>query len=139
MPLPKSLEGLFLIAMHMKDNSDTIAAISTPKGIGALAIVRLSGKSAISIADQVFCGKKNLFEIEPQRAAYGKIIAMPHKTESSDCLSANQNIEVVDEVVVIVFKSPNSYTGEDIVEITCHGGFYISEQILTLLMVKVPL
>ncbi|MBD3234103.1 MAG: tRNA uridine-5-carboxymethylaminomethyl(34) synthesis GTPase MnmE [candidate division Zixibacteria bacterium] len=100
--------------------SDTIAAIATPPGEGALAIVRLSGKDAISIADKVFQGKASLNDLPAGSARFGKIV----DTEGS----------VIDEVIAVVMKNPHSYTGEDSVEITCHGGYYSSSRILQALL-----
>ena len=106
----------------MFDNS-TIAAISTPPGTGAIAVIRLSGLSAIEIADKVFVSpsKKKLAGQAPNTIHYGFIY---------------DNDVPVDEVMVGLFKSPHSYSGEDIVEISCHGSQYIQQRILELLTMK---
>ena len=102
----------------------TICAIATSPGIGAIATIRLSGEKALEIADSVFqspkSGKK-LAEQQPNTLHFGSI--------------ADEN-ELIDEVVVSIFKAPHSYTGEDVVEITCHGSVYIQQRILQLLITK---
>lgn len=107
---------------------DTIAAISTPPGVGALAVVRLSGLSALKIAREIFsAGKRNseksaeIPELKNHFASYGFIVD-----------PASQ--EVLDEVVLTPFHGPNSYTGEDLIEITCHGGQVVTAEILSLLL-----
>lgn len=100
-------------------DEQTIAAISTPPGHGGIAIVRMSGPEAIQIADKVFRGKSSVHEIEPWKAMLGKI----HDGDA-----------VLDEVVLIIYKAPYSYTKEDVVEISCHGGVYVSKRILELLL-----
>ncbi|MCB0699173.1 MAG: tRNA uridine-5-carboxymethylaminomethyl(34) synthesis GTPase MnmE [Chitinophagales bacterium] len=96
--------------------NETIAAIATPPGEGAIGIIRLSGKDAISIADKIFSGKK-LSEQKSHTIHFGKI------TDGKD---------VIDEVVVSLYKGPKSYTGEDVIEISCHGSQYVLEKVLAL-------
>jgi tRNA modification GTPase len=99
----------------------TIAAISTAHGVGAIAVIRLSGENAIQIADKVFrspSGKK-LCQQAPNTLHLGFI-------QDGDT--------AIDEVIVAVFRAPNSYTGEDLVEISCHGSLYIQQKILELLI-----
>ncbi len=96
---------------------DTIAAISTPPGIGGIAVIRLSGKNAIEIAQRIFKGKHAPRDVETHRVIYGRII----EPESS---------EEVDEVLVTIMYAPHSYTGEDVVEISCHGGIVPAQRIL---------
>jgi tRNA modification GTPase len=98
--------------------NDTIAAPATAPGVGAIAVLRLSGSEAISIANGVFKGK-SLSDCASHTLHFGKIY-------EADTL--------IDEVVVSLFKAPNSYTGEDVVEISCHGSPYIVERILRLLL-----
>lgn len=98
---------------------DTIVAISTAIGVGAISIVRLSGKDAINIVDSIFsCDLKN---VESHKVVYGYI---------------KDNEEVIDEVLVTVMKSPKTYTLEDIVEISCHGSIATTKKILELIMLK---
>lgn len=97
---------------------DTIAAISTSTmSSGGISIVRVSGENAIAIADRVFRSKKNisLAEAKSHTVHYGNIISQG---------------EIVDEVLAIVMKAPNTYTREDIVEIDCHGGILVTRKVL---------
>lgn len=97
--------------------SDTIAALSTPLAPGGIGVIRISGDDAISIADKVIktiSGKK-LESMKGYTAAHGK---------------AYNGDEVLDECVALVFRAPRSYTGEDTVEISCHGGVFVSSQVL---------
>ncbi len=94
---------------------DTIAAISTPIGHGGIGIIRISGPDSVSIAKKIFKSKNAKYE--PNSIVYGKIY---------------DRDTVVDEVLVSYFKAPNSYTGEDIVEINSHGGILIVDRILEL-------
>lgn len=105
----------------MLDQS-TICAISTSPGSGAIAVIRLSGSEAVSIADNIFYSPKKKKKLKDQPANtlhFGQIVF---------------NNEVVDEVVVALFRAPRSFTGEDIVEISCHGSVYIQQKILEILV-----
>lgn len=93
----------------------TIAAISTANAAGGIGIVRISGPYAIEIADKIFCGKKRVSEMESHTIHLGKI-------------TVNGNF--IDQVLVSLFKAPNSYTGEDVVEINCHGGLFVCRMVL---------
>ena len=102
-------------------NGSTICAVSTPSGIGGMAVVRVSGSKAISIVDHIFV-KANLQKLADQKAYtlhYGHII---------------RNGEILDDVMVSLFRAPHSFTGEDIVEISCHGSLYIQQEIIRLLI-----
>ena len=99
----------------------TIAAISTPMGEGAIAIVRLSGDEAIEIADRIFKSKKSLKEVDSHTIHYGHLI--DPKTN-----------EVVEEVMVSVMKAPRTFTREDVVEINCHGGIVSVNRVLELVL-----
>ena len=94
-----------------------IAAISTPSGKGGVALIRISGEGAIEIASKVFIpkSKKPLFEIPARTQVYGDII---------------KKGEVIDDGMATLFRAPASYTGEDTVEISCHGGMLITERVL---------
>lgn len=98
-------------------NDDTIIAIASPPGEGAIAVLRMSGDKAIEIADKFFVAKskKKLTEQKSYTISYGEII---------------ENQQTIDEVLVSVFRKPNSYTGENSVEISCHGSRYIQQKIL---------
>jgi tRNA modification GTPase len=105
----------------MLDQS-TICAISTSPGTGAIAVIRLSGSEAISIADKIFRSpnkKKKLAEQPANTLHFGQII---------------NNGEVIDEAVAALFRGPHSFTGEDIVEISCHGSLFIQQKILEVLV-----
>jgi tRNA modification GTPase len=99
----------------------TICAITTAPGTGAIATIRLSGTDALSIADRVFSSPGKGKKISHQKANtlhYGSI---------------SDNGNVIDDVIVALFRAPHSYTGEDVVEISCHGSVYIQQRILQLL------
>jgi len=101
---------------------DTIAAIATPVGEGGISVIRVSGRDALSIADRIFNGKKRINDMPSHTAAFGNII------------DTAKDMNVLDEVVAVVFRSPNSYTGEDIIEISCHGGMFVTKSILNLIV-----
>ncbi|MCE4956698.1 tRNA uridine-5-carboxymethylaminomethyl(34) synthesis GTPase MnmE [Macrococcoides caseolyticum] len=98
---------------------DTISSISTPMGEGAIAIVRLSGDDAVSIADKIYKGKNRLVNVESHTINYGHIIDP-------------ETNEVVEEVMVAVMRAPRTYTREDVVEINCHGGIMTVNRVLEL-------
>ncbi|MCG1027557.1 tRNA uridine-5-carboxymethylaminomethyl(34) synthesis GTPase MnmE [Virgibacillus halodenitrificans] len=102
--------------------TDTITAISTPIGEGAIAIVRLSGPEAISITNQLYKGK-DLGEVDSHTIHYGKII--DPETE-----------EVAEEVMVSVMRAPKTFTREDVVEINCHGGMVSVNRVLEIVLSK---
>ncbi|MDE0445861.1 MAG: tRNA uridine-5-carboxymethylaminomethyl(34) synthesis GTPase MnmE [Spirochaetaceae bacterium] len=105
---------------------DTIVAIATPPGAGALAIVRLSGAGALAMADAVFRGRAMLRDAATHTAHYGDIVR--------GASGAPGGGEVVDDVVATVFRSPASYTGEDTVEIACHGSGLVAATIVEVLL-----
>jgi tRNA modification GTPase len=109
-----------LSTSHLKEFEETIVALATPSGIGAIGIIRLSGKSAIEIASQVFKGK-NLNMQKTHTIHFGKIV--------------DQDV-VIDEVLVSVFIAPKSFTKENVVEISSHGSPYILQKIIKLLLSK---
>ncbi len=100
---------------------ETIAAISTPFGESGIGIVRISGSSAESIARKLFKPKKDQSYFVSHHFHYGEIID-------------NQSGNPVDEVLIVLMKSPNTYTKEDIVEIHCHGGYFILQKVLELVL-----
>ena len=105
--------------------SDTICAIATATG-GALGIIRISGEKAIEVVDKIFLpvgkDKRKLHERDAYTIAFGTIV------------DGNKNNEIVDEVLVSIFRAPHSYTGEDSVEISCHGSSYILQRTMQLLI-----
>jgi len=107
--------------MHLK-NKDTIIALATSSGVGAIAVIRLSGDKSIEIVNQFFqskFGNKDLNKVKTHTIHLGNIV---------------ENNRVIDEVLVSIFKNPNSYTGENVVEISCHGSIYIQQEILQLFL-----
>ena len=101
--------------MNLIDEFDTIAAIATPLGTGGVAIIRISGENAFDIIGKIFSNP----EFEPRKFNHGWI---------------QDNGINIDEVVVLPFFSPNSYTGEDVIEIQCHGGINVTKNILNLVL-----
>ncbi|PTD15150.1 tRNA uridine-5-carboxymethylaminomethyl(34) synthesis GTPase MnmE [Flavobacterium columnare] len=104
-------------------NQDTIVALATPSGAGAIAVIRISGKEAIVKAQQVFKSikKKDLAKQKSHTLHLGHIV---------------DGDKILDQVLLSLFKGPNSYTGEDTVEISCHGSTFIQQQIIQLLLRK---
>ena len=100
---------------------DTIAAVSTPRGFGGVAMIRISGPEAIAVGERMFCGSSPLSGVESNRAIYGKIYLE----------NADGSRRCVDDGIAVVFRAPRSFTGEDTVEITCHGGVLVTETVLT--------
>lgn len=103
--------------MHNLTTTDTIVAMATPAGEGAIGIIRLSGKEAIELANQIFIGRKKLVDVASHTLHYGVL---------------KHGERLLDEVVVSVFKGPRSYTGEDVIEISCHGSSFILSEVLQL-------
>lgn len=96
----------------------TIAAISTAKGVGGIGVIRISGDDAVRIASKVFVPFNNstkVVDMKGYTAKYGKI---------------TRNGEVIDEAVLLIFRAPYSYTGEDVAEISCHGGLFVTREVL---------
>jgi tRNA modification GTPase len=110
---------------------DTIAAISTPRGSGGIAVIRISGRQAVEIADNLFSGSIRLREAKSHQACYGKLLDIARNSNGE---SADGGEALLDEAVVTVFRAPRSYTREDVVEISCHGGQYLSQRILELVL-----
>lgn len=102
-------------------NNTTIAAISTAQGEGGIGVIRISGGDAITIADKIFepISGKRLCDKKGYTAAFGHV--------------KNKN-ETVDEAIATVFREPNSYTGENVVEISCHGGLFITREVLRVVL-----
>lgn len=100
---------------------DTIVALATPQGSGGLAVVRISGASALKIGTSIFTSQKTKNKIKPWRLYAGWI---------------SDNDEKIDQVLLSYFRTPNSYTAEDVIEISCHGGSYVSRRIVELIVAK---
>lgn len=103
--------------MNFLNQEDTICALSTAGGMGAIALIRLSGKNAIEIVEKVF--SKTLADKSSHTVHFGQI---------------RRDQVILDEVVVTIFRNPRSFTGEDQLEIACHGSVYIQSQLLALLL-----
>lgn len=123
-PKAKDNDNLYLCQNDLPEmiEESTICAISTPPGNGAIAIVRLSGKEALSITSKVFSSRNKNNRLAEQAANTIHFGTLADGTE------------IIDEVLVSIFKAPHSYTGEDLVEISCHGSEYIQQRILQLLI-----
>ena len=95
----------------------TIAAIATANGLGGIGVIRISGEKALAVAESVFRSvtDRKITEMKGYTAAYGKVC---------------DEDEVIDEAVALVFRAPHSYTGEDVVELSCHGGLYVTKRVL---------
>ena len=96
----------------------TIAAISTAQGVGGIGVVRISGPESIKIADKLFVpfiGDAKLESLKGYTAKYGKV---------------SDSEEFIDEAIALIFRAPHSYTGEDVVELSCHGGLYLTRRLL---------
>ena len=96
----------------------TVAAISTPPGVGGISVIRISGDRAVNIADRIFkmpSGKK-LADVKTHTVHHGQIIS--------------DGGGVLDDVLVTVMRAPHTYTGEDVVEISCHGGVFVTKSVL---------
>ena len=104
-------------------SQETIVALASPSGAGAIAVIRLSGTGALTIAEQVFqsVSEKSLSKQKTHTIHLGHIV---------------DEGKVFDQVLLSIFKNPHSYTGEDVVEISCHGSTYIQQQIIQLLLRK---
>ena len=94
---------------------ETICAISSPYGVGGIAVIRVSGERAITIADSLFAGRTKLAEAKANTVHFGRI---------------EREGEMLDEVLCSVFRAPHSFTGEDTVEIACHGSLFIQQELL---------
>jgi len=100
--------------------NDTITAISTTLGVGAIAIIRVSGDKSIEIVNKIFKGK-NLTKVDSHTINYGHIV---------------DNDKIIDEVLVSVMRAPQTFTREDVVEINTHGGIAITNKVLELLLLN---
>jgi tRNA modification GTPase len=107
------------IDMDMGILEETIVAVATPPGIGAISVIRLSGPDAFEAIDRIFLGKAKIKNSKSHTIHYGKLC---------------DDIEIIDDVLVSLFKEPNSYTGEDIIEISHHGSPLIANRIISLVL-----
>ena len=107
---------------------ETIAAISTGMTNSGIGIVRISGEEAVLVADHIYRGKKKLCEVKSHTINYGYIV--DREISSAE----KKSEEVIDEVLVTVMKAPGTFTGEDTVEINCHGGTFVVKKVLELVL-----
>ncbi len=101
--------------------NDTICAVSTPRGTGAIAIIRISGSDCFAMIKKIFRGKKKIEAVGHAAITHGDIV---HPVSN----------DILDDVLISKFVRPNSFTGEDIIEINCHGGAYIVQEIMSLVL-----
>lgn len=101
------------------NKNDAIVALATPPGVAGLAVIRVSGDNTFEIVAKIFSGKSNFSEFKTHTIHFGNI---------------TDNGEIVDNVTASIFRSPQSYTGEDVVEISCHGGMLVTNTIISLLI-----
>ena len=101
----------------MNGQQSTIAAISTPLGTGGISVIRISGPDAVAVAEKIFspAGKRRLADLAGYSALYGRL---------------HDDAAEFDEAVATVFRPPHSYTGEEVVELSCHGGLYLVQRAL---------
>ena len=102
---------------------NTICAVSTPAGMGGIAVIRVSGSDSFAVCDKIFRAKHGKkLQTQPQYSVvYGNIV----DTDGGD---------IIDDVLISVFRAPHSFTAEDTVEISCHGSLYIQQKIMQLLI-----
>ena len=95
----------------------TICAISTPNAVGGISVIRISGEDAINVAEKIFVpfSKKAVSQMDGHTCAYGKIVF---------------DERIIDDAILTVFLAPNSYTGENVAEISCHGGIFVTKEVL---------
>lgn len=105
--------------MNNKYKEDTIVALATPPGIGAISVVRVSGPDTFKITDSIFCGNGRIKDAKGYSIKYGKIVF--------------ENT-TIDDVLISIFRQPNSYTGEDLVEISTHCSPFVIQEILRILI-----
>ncbi len=98
---------------------ETICAIATPPGLGAIAMIRMSGEETFAIAEKLFAGRPSITNLKPQTAKFAELY---------------DNGQLIDQVVVTKYAAPRSYTGEDMVEITCHGSVFIQKRIVEMMV-----
>ena len=119
----------------IRPDHDTIVAPATASG-GAIAVIRISGDDALTICDRIFRGRTPLAETAGYTVHYGRIVE-PVCSGTAPCGTAPEpqtEERTVDDVLATVFRAPHSYTGENSVELSCHGSSYIVSEILRLLL-----
>lgn len=109
-------------ATHLIDKTVTICALATPPGTGAIAVIRISGSETFNICERIFISRSKNFQITS---------AHSHTVHFGLIKSGDK---ILDEVLLTIFKGPHSYTGDDVVEISCHGSVYIQQKIIELIV-----
>jgi tRNA modification GTPase len=117
----KDTEGQQMKNEIQRESTDTIAAISTPYGTGGIGIIRISGPASFETAGRIFSGKRPFQEIRSHSVSHGKIV---------DPATG----QMLDDVLIIKMKGPNTFTAEDVVEISCHGGIAVLRNVLSLVL-----
>jgi tRNA modification GTPase len=122
------LLNIFIMTQPIFHTGDTICAISTPPGSGAIAVIRLSGPEAVAICDKIYTPSQSGSHArsKPTPASFKS-----HAAHLGTIVTAGN---ILDEVVVTVYRAPHSYTGEDVVEISCHGSNFIQQKLIELLI-----
>ncbi len=105
-----------------KDINDTICALATPSGTGAISVIRMSGNESIKVCEKIFIPQNKKTKLSEA------------KTHTLHFGSIGDKNDILDEVLISIFRKPNSYTGEDAVEISCHGSTYIQQKLIELLI-----
>ncbi|MDR1652948.1 MAG: tRNA uridine-5-carboxymethylaminomethyl(34) synthesis GTPase MnmE [Prevotellaceae bacterium] len=120
--------------MKEYNHTATICAISTPAGTGGIAVIRVAGEQAIAICERIFVARneQKLSETKSHTVVFGQITAYSPRSNSN--ISDDNGCQLIDEVLVSVFRAPHSFTGDDTVEISCHGSMFIQQKILQLLV-----
>lgn len=114
------IDNFALMAIRL-NKEDTIVALATPAGTGAIAVIRLSGNKTFEIADEIFTVKKDKQKKVSSLKSHTIHFGVIHDGE-----------QIIDEVLLSVFRAPNSYSGEDVIEISCHGSAFIQQKIIQL-------
>lgn len=114
--------------MNVLDEFDTITAIATPVGTGGVGVIRISGEKSFEIIEKIFTNPN----FEPRKFNHGWIVDKLQESENEN--NNEYKIQYIDEVIVLPFFAPNSYTGEDVIEIQCHGGVNVVKNILNLVL-----
>ncbi|SDK18511.1 tRNA modification GTPase trmE [Aneurinibacillus migulanus] len=116
----ESFKKTCLLCGDIKMDFDTIAAVATPLGEGGIAIIRVSGPSAIESVDKIFKGRQRLSTVDTHTIHYGHLV--------------DENGDVLEEVMTTVMKAPRTFTREDVVEVNCHGGIVSVKRVLDLIL-----
>lgn len=137
---PEETPGEALLEIQLKTQNETIAAVATPPGEGGIAVIRLSGSEAITVAQRLFrpqSKKKDEGNLRARTMHYGRFIDLGKGDMSGVVINGavrEEDGEVIDDGLLTLFPAPNSYTGEDVAELSCHGGRAVTSRLLALLL-----